>query len=173
MKKIINPGKVPTGKQNSELHIRLEYTDGRLRMSGVVGALSSGNGKGISGQCHDSLKEIAIYKKGWDKEKCVQLFEIWKKFHLNDMHEECEHQAAAGWLDIANKQVGVNNGIKSETKSLRLLKEDEHPDGILCKPCPVCGYKYGTAWNRVEVPESVIKWLFDLPDAETPCAWNL
>lgn len=43
---------------------------------------------------------------------------------------------------------------KTESKSLGWLHEDEHPEGILCKPCPVCGYKYGTSWNFFPIPEN-------------------
>lgn len=51
----------------------------------------------------------------------------------------------------------------TEEKTLGYLKPDEHPDGLLTKPCPVCGYKYGSAWLKEEVPEKVIDWLFSLP----------
>lgn len=46
------------------------------------------------------------------------------------------------------------NGDKGHTeeKALGWLHENEHPDGILCKACPVCGYKYGTAWKYFPIP---------------------
>lgn len=59
----------------------------------------------------------------------------------------------------------------TSTELLGWLREDEHPDGILCRACPVCGYKYGTSWLKEEVPPEVIAWLFDLPDAEVKPAW--
>ena len=59
----------------------------------------------------------------------------------------------------------------TSTKFLGWLREDEHPDGILCRACPVCGYKYGTSFLKEEVPPEVIAWLFDLPDAEVKPAW--
>lgn len=59
----------------------------------------------------------------------------------------------------------------TSTKRLGFLREDEHPDGILGRPCPVCGYKYGTSWLKEEVPPEVIAWLFKLPDAEVEPAW--
>lgn len=31
--------------------------------------------------------------------------------------------------------------------------------GILEKPCPVCGYGYGTGWKRVELPSDVVSFL--------------
>ena len=41
----------------------------------------------------------------------------------------------------------------TETKTLGWLKQTEHPDGLLCRPCPVCGYKYGTEWRYMPIPE--------------------
>ena len=46
---------------------------------------------------------------------------------------------------------------------------ENDPRGILCKPCPVCGYEYG--WQKVEVPQDVIDWLFALPDTPVSPAW--
>lgn len=40
----------------------------------------------------------------------------------------------------------------TETKALGWLRETEHPDGLLSKACPVCGYKYGTAWVYFPIP---------------------
>ena len=59
----------------------------------------------------------------------------------------------------------------TSTKMLGWLRETEHPEGILSKPCPVCGYKYGSAWLKEEVPQEVIDWLFALPDATVTPAW--
>jgi hypothetical protein len=64
-----------------------------------------------------------------------RLREIWKNWHLNDMQAGCEHQRERGWTSY-----------------------DLHPS----EPCPVCGYKYGTAWLRKDVPADVIAELRDL-----------
>ena len=58
-----------------------------------------------------------------------------------------------------------------ETKALGWLYPKDHPRGILTKECPVCGYKYGSAWQKEEVPQEVIDWLFSLPDTKTTPAW--
>jgi hypothetical protein len=52
------------------------------------------------------------------------------KYHLNDMHAECEHQEARG-----------------ETIRLHLSAE-----------CPDCGYKLGSAWLKRELPAQVVAW---------------
>lgn len=58
-----------------------------------------------------------------------------------------------------------------EEKLLGWLYPSQHPEGILAKPCPECGYKYGSAWLRKEVPADTIKWLFDLPETQITPAW--
>lgn len=59
----------------------------------------------------------------------------------------------------------------TEVKMLGWLYPKDHPEGILTKPCPVCGYKYGTSWIKEEVPQEVIDWLFSLPDTKIQPAW--
>lgn len=59
----------------------------------------------------------------------------------------------------------------TETKTLGWLHPEEHPDGILGKPCPVCGYKYGHSWLTEEVPQDVIDWLCSLPESPVEPAW--
>lgn len=51
---------------------------------------------------------------------------------------------------------------ETETKTLGWLRENEHPDGILCKPCPVCGYKYGTEWKHRDIPADVLKRIYEI-----------
>ena len=58
-----------------------------------------------------------------------------------------------------------------ETKKRGSVRFDESEKGILCKPCPVCGYKYGSKWLKEEVPEEVLDFLKSLPDSPTKPAW--
>lgn len=59
----------------------------------------------------------------------------------------------------------------TETKMRGWVRCEESDLGILCKPCPVCGYKYGTSWLKEEVPQDVLDWLFALPETERRPAW--
>lgn len=168
------------------------------------------------GQCLDTIAkyvEDPVFK---------EIYRLWKMYHLNDMHPECEHQHAAGWDKLASKEVTLyhwrmtrevideqdkakkaalsaleagetftptkeqvffarlpyslttwtekpskelaeyyepkkplyaGDSGHTETKTLGWLKQTEHPDGLLCRPCPVCGYKYGTEWRYMPIPE--------------------
>lgn len=59
----------------------------------------------------------------------------------------------------------------TEEKTSGWVYEKDHPEGVLSKPCPTCGYKYGTAWKKREVPQDVIDWLFNLPETKIQPAW--
>ena len=43
-----------------------------------------------------------------------------------------------------------------EVKTLGWLNQSEHPDGLLGRPCEVCGYKYGSAWLKEELPPEIV-----------------
>ena len=82
---------------------------------------------------------------------------------LNDPHYEPEK-------DFYDKRKAKTEA-KTEVKTRGWIRYDESPVGILCKPCPVCGYKYGTSWLKEEVPQDVIDWLFSLPETTVTPAW--
>jgi len=62
------------------------------------------------------------------------------KWHLNDMHAECEHQEARG-----------------ETYKT-------HPDAL----CPDCGYRLGFQWLKRELPAEVVAWATNAPFFDPP-----
>lgn len=58
-----------------------------------------------------------------------------------------------------------------EKKMACWVRPEEHPKGLLCKPCPTCGYKYGSAWLREELPTEIVDFLMSLPDTDKTPAW--
>lgn len=54
--------------------------------------------------------------------------------------------------------------LRTETKAASWVRPTEHPDGLLGKPCEVCGYAYGTRWLYEPLPQEVIDRLASLPD---------
>lgn len=60
---------------------------------------------------------------------------------------------------------------KRETKTAGWVYPKEHPKGLLCKPCEVCGYRYGSAWLFERVPELVIDELLAFPVSTVVPAW--
>lgn len=70
---------------------------------------------------------------------------------------------AEGWIEPDKKAI--------ETKAAGWVYEYEHPKGLLCKPCEVCGYRYGSKWLRVEVPDAVLTELQNFPKSTQSSGW--
>lgn len=60
---------------------------------------------------------------------------------------------------------------KRETKSSIWVYPHEHPLGVLTRPCPTCGYRYGSAWLYEPIPPSILDWLRSLPPSPTKPNW--
>lgn len=63
-----------------------------------------------------------------------------------------------------------NNGvieITTEKKTAGWIYPKEHPAGMLTRPCPQCGYKYGSAWLFDALPPEVTNFINSL-DSSTP-----
>jgi hypothetical protein len=165
MKKVINPIMKKTyGGRSYRVHIKIELNDGKLSISGVEGALPSGNCLGSCGQIDMHLRTENRhangwkYMPGWTPSKMTKLLEIWDRWHLNDMKAGTSKQEAfiRDWKAAGNKY--DYTAVCKALEEAGLLVDGE--------------YKYGTKWLKEEVPQEVIEWLFSLPDAEKPCAWG-
>lgn len=77
-----------------------------------------------------------------------------------------EELISLGWLVPAK--------AGNERKPACQVYPAEHPEGLLTKPCPECGYAYGSAWLYEEVPADVLGFLHGLPDdeKEMPKCWR-
>jgi len=148
----------------------------------------------------NDMRPYCVHQKGdkWNTSKIIQITKYtWSsKFHTmrNDAtngklssveYEEFKTISA----NVMSVTIGINS-VKYETPLvIELLAEDwikiecvetktagwvnhlEHPDGILSKPCGECGYKYGSAWNKEELPQSVIDFLESLPVTDITPTW--
>ncbi len=94
-----------------------------------------------------NIDEIASILKS--NKKVQRIKEIWKKYHLNDMNAGCIHQDS--W-DVA-KEVDMYGKIERAG----WIRQSEHAEGLLCKACPECGYKYASAWLFREIPSEIIE----------------
>lgn len=243
MKKIINPCMCKvwssTGAERwANAYAEIEFNNGKLSISGVVGPKSNGDCLGSAGQCTDEIRN-GTPVEGWTREMLDKFCDIWDRWHLNDMNPCCEHQRELGWMEQAKEPIvlhhyrltksaseakrdaenaavtALRNGETftptaeqqlfatlpygldiytelneemvphyepkkplyngdtgaTEQKIRGWVRFDESELGILCKPCPVCGYKYGTSWKTEEVPKDIIEWLFALPNTSRQPAW--
>jgi len=147
--------------KRAKVHCSIKYENGKLSISGVVGAKKNGNATGSSGQMYDSILENMEnfnFAPEWDKIKAFQFVEYWKEWHLNDMTAGTPKPEA--FIKESEKTNKYDYTLACEALKKANLYDDN-------------GYKYGTAWLSKEIPDNVIKFLDGLSEASKPCAWNL
>lgn len=181
--KVIHPCDVPmwNGKKYP-MFCKIEYKDNRLSITGVIGPTKSGNAMGDCGQIdaefyHPTVRKDGYYKpsmlrfsKGWDKFTFFKFLRYWHEWHLNDMRSGCEHQRMMGW-DKEKIDPSKDAGWHVDSKTANLKSWAYPPVGHLTKACPVCGFKFGTAWVMEDVPEYVLQFLNALPDTDRVPNW--
>jgi len=158
---------------------RILWDGTRLSITGVGGPLANGDALGSAGQCLDEVENVDALAPGWTPALLVRFLKTWRAWHLNDMRPGCEHQRALGWgsmrIDPSKPENAYGRHFPGQASDswnlLGWVRPDEHPDGLLTRPCPVCGYKYGTAWLTEEVPPEVIEFLQSLPVTDVTPAW--
>jgi len=148
MKKTIYVGQL----DNRSLSITIKFSDGRLSLTG-----QHGSGKRASGgQLIMNFKEydnrgyctLADLSSVYSPEKTKKLFDIWKRWHLNDMQAGSPKQMEYLRKNPVNVTYPVSYyDAASKMLALAGLNPDEN------------GYKYGHSWMREEVPAEVIAFL--------------
>lgn len=246
--KIINPTTSSSKYYKSPFnnYIKIEYTDNKLSITGVMGPTSNGDCKGHAGQNIDTICNLDnnYYNtkptKDFTESDLKKLVDIWNEYHLNDMKPYDVEMKKLGWDKLAKKEIYkitlelntetwmLQNKIKtycmtslketgsanisekerevlnlklrkiiysydkdkfdipqyyefdknSRTKELDIEKTtlgwiypEEYPDELLGKLCEESGNRYGEAWYKQEIPEDILEWLYNLPDAENKPAW--
>jgi len=95
------------------------------------------------------------------------LEDIKEKQHATITNEQADILKLEYWTktetpEAPSKYYKPDEDNHIEQKALGWLDESEHSRGILSKACPTCGYKYGSAWKKRELPKEVIKFIQSL-----------
>ena len=143
-------GRDPVGR-SVEITVELRQNEKGITLS-MCGDVWQKNRSDIiaGGQLEDHIFDY-LKKYLYPRDKIKRMVEVWKEYHLNDMNAGCEHQRAEQW---GEKELILPSG---EKKRSGWVYEKEHPEGVLSKPCPVCGYQYGSAWLFRAIPEEIIQ----------------
>ena len=129
----------------------------------------------IRDERHDHIKEIVLSGACTDFEEYTAMTRV---LGLVELHLFKKHHTYKGAPELAEgefKELLDGGYIKvgSITKEgAGQVVFEEHPEGLLCKPCETCGYKYGTSWTRREIPQDVIDWFSALEDTEEDGVWD-
>lgn len=78
-----------------------------------------------------------------------RLVKVWERWHLNYMRPYCEHQRAV--VERETRQRGDEFFNASNLDAIWTVPE--------LNKCPICGFKYGTAWKHESVPRDVLVFL--------------
>ncbi len=119
------------------------------------------------GQTASNLLEpdfITRLAKGWTAEMIDTFARLWQAYHLNDMRPYCPHQKILGW---DTKLIDPTQPVTWDNQA-RWRFYESNKRGVLERPCPICGYKYGTEWRYEPVPEEVLEWFRNLPAPKCP-----
>jgi len=150
--KVINPCSVKENGALLPVFIKIEYSQKgdkkNLSLSGVIAPMSNGNARGACGQIRDEFFGDKGFRSYQDED--IKYNQGWDK------------ESFLKLLSIWNAW---------HLNDLRAGCEHQRAEGVLLKPCPVCGYKYGSAWLYEPVPHVVITWLEFLPETKVKPAW--
>ncbi len=142
-----------SGRKNCKAVITWSLEDGKFSMQAEIWNPRETDIY-CGGQCVDTVAAYFPYNK-----KVQRMVEVWKRWHLNDMQAGCVHQRAEKWVDrrINPSEVPSNHSNRDEKGVYAIwVYPKEHKDGLLTKPCSICGYEYGSACLKEEIPQEVI-----------------
>jgi hypothetical protein len=145
---------------------KIEFKDGRLSISGVEGPTRDGNAIGGCGQIDNHLRDelhTITPAPGWDALKLRQFFNVWERWHLNDLRAGSPAQEKYLRENPIPKEDYAYPKSHYEVASKVLADAGLNPDAD--------GYRYGYAWKREEIPADVIDFLQSLPDTDKQPAW--
>ena len=150
VKKTYSPGKADyMGRGRRDCRVTIEYE----LQQGEHGPVFSACGNiwnHIGSNCYSSGQNIDTIVQLFPHNKRVKrIAEIWTQYHLNDMNAGCEHQRA-------NWDTSKKIDYPTTTATAGWINFTKHPDGLLMKPCEVCGYEYGSAWLYSPIPDEII-----------------
>lgn len=138
MEKVINMGwaKFPNDSRRHKIVVNVEL---KLNVEGKPVLSMFGEIKGrVCGQCPDTIKKYAVEKR----QNFDEILDIWKAWHLNDMHAGTERQ----------EQALKRAGIRDFDAACKYLQEQGiYEDG---------GYKYGFGWLYKAIPRDVLNKIF-------------
>lgn len=154
------------------LDIRLKTTDKGLTLA-ISGDVWEPHHKDIvmGGQINDELRTAIKehrFKSNFSDDDINRILDAWDRYHLNDMRAGCEHQRAWKWneikLDDSKPLTQDNMAMWSSYGPKKQLtygnhRFESHPRGLLSYPCPICGYRYGTAWLYEALPDDVVTFI--------------
>lgn len=145
--------------RNASLYYTIKWDGKRLSITGVEGPRYNGDCSGSCGTIHDSILRLDSYTEFFSPESGnrQKFYDIARRWHLNNM------RAGTPLQESCLRENGFTGDYESVCNFLQSR-------GLLVDN----GYHYGTKWLHEDVPQDVLKWLYDLPESidELPPCWK-
>ncbi len=152
-------------ESNADIFVKIKFIDYELSIVGVVGPNKGGSAEGSCGQIIDCLKNDIIFNTSWNAELLKRFIKVWENYHCNNLQAGSKSQMK--WIKEHTKQDSSIDYFTYYSEKLAEAGLNPDPDYFYeGKP-----YRFGSAWLFKKVPESVIKFLKRLPNADKKPAW--
>lgn len=183
MKKVFRFGKIDAegrGFACNSVTVEMEYREKKegQKVLSISGKVWNARHSDIimGGQCLDDI--ASPYMIG--NETFSEILRLWRLYHLNDMHPECEHQAAAGWREQAAEEVTLyiftmtteaireQNGLKR-----RILAAAQNGEAWATSPAEqlLLSLEYTVKAEAETLPENIAAF-YKLKETEVKaCGW--
>lgn len=148
------------------VYCKVKYVNGCLSITGVEGPTPGGNAIGSCGQIDSHLRDqlhTITPAPGWDALKLQQFFNVWERWHLNDLRAGSPEQEKYLRDHPISREEYAYPKSHYEVAGQKLADAGLNPDAN--------GYQYGHAWKREEVPGEVLEFLRSLPETDREPAW--
>lgn len=141
---------------------KIEIKDGKLSISGVEGPMANGDCRGSCGQIDMHLREDQANIKpapGWNAEMLARFFNVWQKWHLNDMRPNCAHQVGPDWTskDVTIYHYNLTREALSAKNAAEKCAVDAPVKGETFTPTP-------TQTKLAALPYSISTYVGEIPE---------
>jgi len=170
--KVVRPGVLAA---DGDVFVEVDWDGTRLAITGVEGPKANGDCLGSSGQIvlgyrtREQRDRIGLdVKGGWTRPMLDRLFDVWGRWHMNDLRAGSPRQEqhlrdhpiprhVPGGASFYERAVAALSSAGLQPDAQHLV--DGRP------------YFYGSAWLTEDVPEDVLTFLRDLPESSKKYPW--
>jgi hypothetical protein len=149
-------------RYTATVEVELRNNRSGLPVFSVMANIGNGSRWIQSGQCLDTIMNDYRFKNPANKIVFDEIYNLWKKYHLNDMNAGTPKQTAAikEGFDAWRKELGYDADFTNKCRylqSINLYLDYEYTvNGVLQSeaktPEPV-GYRYGSGWIYFSISE--------------------
>lgn len=135
-----------------KVYVEISYANNRLSVVGSAYANRKAERNMISsGQNIDEARKVTTPGPGLTMDDVRGVVDVWDRWHLNDMRAGCTHQRSFGW--------DAMHALESRGRYTGMSEARVRAFERIGRPCPACGYRYGSAWLSEEVPADVVEFV--------------